>query len=157
MKSVWKILKQISDDDFFLGMIAKIENILAKILVLVLLLVIGVSVFQLIVYTVHSLGNLPTGNDIPLEFTQILLYIFSLILNVLIALEVLENVTAYLRKHVIQIQLVIATALTAVARKIIVFDGKEKQDLSSLAYAALALALAYWVIRFVTRKDSANH
>ncbi len=157
MKSVWEIFKQITEDKFFLGMIAKIENILAKVLVLVLLLVIGVSVLQLMTYTIHSLGSLPTGDDIPAKYTQVLLHIFSLILNVLIALEVLENVTAYLQKHIIQIQLVIATALTAIARKIIVFDGKEKQDLSSLAYAALALALAYWVIRFVTRKDSANH
>jgi uncharacterized membrane protein (DUF373 family) len=157
MKSVWKLLRRITDDNFFLGMIAKIENILAKILILVLLLVIGVSISQLIAYTIYSLGHLPTGDGIPADFTQILLHIFSLILNVLIALEVLENVTAYLRKHIIQIQLVIATALTAIARKIIVFDGKEKQDIASLAYAALALALAYWAIRFVTRKDSADH
>jgi len=31
------------------------------------------------------------------------------VLNVLIALEILENITAYLRKHVVQVELVIVT------------------------------------------------
>jgi len=43
------------------------------------------------------------------------------VLNVLIALEILEN-TAYLRKHVVQVELVIVTSIIAVARKIIILD-----------------------------------
>ena len=41
------------------------------------------------------------------------------LLTVLIALEVLQNITSYLRRHVVQIELVLVTALTAVARKVI--------------------------------------
>ena len=45
------------------------------------------------------------------------------LLTVLIALEVLQNITSYLRRHVVQIELVLVTALTAVARKVIVLPA----------------------------------
>ncbi|NUN63898.1 phosphate-starvation-inducible PsiE family protein [Pseudanabaena biceps] len=81
-------------------------------------------------------------------FTAPLLKIFGMFLNVLIALELMENVTAYLRSHTIQLQLVIVTALTAVARKIVIFDSKtEPGDITGLAIAVLALAISYWIVR----------
>jgi uncharacterized membrane protein (DUF373 family) len=43
-------------------------------------------------------------------------------LNILIGLEILENVTGYFRKNVLQVELVIVTSLIAVARKIIIFN-----------------------------------
>jgi Phosphate-starvation-inducible E. len=55
-----------------------------------------------------------------------LFVIFGLFLNVLIALEILENITAYLKKHVIQVELVIVTSLIAVSRKIIILDLEKK-------------------------------
>jgi uncharacterized membrane protein (DUF373 family) len=76
-------------------------------------------------------------------------------LNVLIALELMENVTAYLRQHVVQLELVIITALTAVARKIVIFDSKSEGDLSGLAIAVLSLSISYWIVR--TQNNSRNH
>jgi len=60
-----------------------------------------------------------------------------LFLNVLIALEILENITAYLRKHIIQVELVIVTSIIAVARKIIILDFEKTPgtDLIGLALA----------------------
>jgi len=49
-------------------------------------------------------------------------------LNVLIALEILENITAYLRKHVVQVELVIVTSIIAVARKIIILDFEKLRN-----------------------------
>ncbi|MEO1180694.1 MAG: phosphate-starvation-inducible PsiE family protein, partial [Cyanobacteria bacterium J06636_28] len=49
-------------------------------------------------------------------FKATLTEIFGLFLSVLIALEILENITDYIREHVVQVELVIATALTAVGR-----------------------------------------
>ncbi len=72
------------------------------------------------------------------------------LLTVLIALEVLQNVTSYLRKHVIQIELVLVTALTAVARKVIVLPaGSENkpQLLIGLGVASIALAGSYWLVK----------
>jgi uncharacterized membrane protein (DUF373 family) len=72
------------------------------------------------------------------------------ILVILIALEVLQNLTAYLREHTIQIELVLVTALTAVARKVIVMQpGVQKNpgELIGLGVSVLCLAGAYWLVR----------
>ena len=59
----------------------------------------------------------------------------------------MENVTAYLRQHAIQLELVIVTALTAVARKIVIFDSKAEGDITGLAIAVLSLSASYWIVR----------
>jgi uncharacterized membrane protein (DUF373 family) len=72
------------------------------------------------------------------------------LLILLIALEVLQNITAYLRRGIVQIQLVLLTAMTAVARKVIVLPpGEESKPLLliGLGIAVLALAGAYWLVR----------
>jgi len=72
------------------------------------------------------------------------------ILVILIAVEVLQNLTAYLREHVVQIELVLVTALTAVARKVIVFPPGMQKDpavLIGLGVAIVSLAAAYWLVR----------
>lgn len=47
---------------------------------------------------------------------------FGAFLAVLIAIEIFENIVMYLEMRFIQIRLVVATALMAAARKVIVFD-----------------------------------
>ena len=106
--------------------------------------VILVSVVDLLFYLSRELFAEPVG-----FFTITLIEIFGLFLNILVALEILENLTAYLRRHVIQLELVIVTSLTAVARKIIIFDFSKVTgiELIGLAVATLALALSYWIVR----------
>ncbi|MBW4658462.1 MAG: phosphate-starvation-inducible PsiE family protein [Drouetiella hepatica Uher 2000/2452] len=81
--------------------------------------------------------------------TVTLIKIFGLFLNVLIALEVLENITAYLKQHGVQLELVVVTSLTAVARKIIIFDFSKStgNELMALAIAILTLSISYWIVR----------
>ncbi|MEM9499539.1 MAG: phosphate-starvation-inducible PsiE family protein [Pseudomonadota bacterium] len=77
-----------------------------------------------------------------------LLAVFSAILVVLIAIEIYTNITLYLTADVIHIKLVVATALMAVARKIITLDDKNLEPQYFLGYAALGLSLGvtYWLI-----------
>lgn len=77
-----------------------------------------------------------------------ILSLFGAILVVLIAIEIFLNITLYLREDIIHVKLVIATALMAVARKVIVFDYKEISPPYILATAAtvLALGITYWLI-----------
>ena len=70
-------------------------------------------------------------------------------MNVLIALEILENITVYLRKSVVLVELVIVTSLVAVARKIIILDLTKYTgfEIIGLAIAILALSISYWIVR----------
>ncbi|MGF1603659.1 MAG: phosphate-starvation-inducible PsiE family protein [Thermosynechococcaceae cyanobacterium] len=132
-------------DDNFLKLIHWIENLVSKVLSIALVIVILVALFDLVVVLVKDLFVLePIG-----FFSKTLIEIFGLFLNILIALELLENVTAYLRKHVVQVELVVVTALIAVSRKIIVFDTEkfEKTDIVALSIATLALSISYWLLR----------
>ena len=135
------------NDNGYLTLIDGSERLLAKVLGLVLLLVMVVAAGQLIGQVVWSLTN-PQTPWIGEKLTQVL----GDLLNILIALEVLQNITSYLRRHVVQIELVLIRAMTAVARKVIVLPpGSESkpQLLAGLGVAVLALAAAYWLVRTV--------
>ena len=73
---------------------------------------------------------------------------FGAFLAVLIAIEIFINITLYLREDVIHVKLVVATALMAIARKVIVFDfgilGYE--HVVATGAVVLALGITYWLI-----------
>jgi uncharacterized membrane protein (DUF373 family) len=73
---------------------------------------------------------------------------FGSFLAVLIAIEIFINITLYLKADVIPVRLVIATALMAIARKVIIFDYDELEANYVYATAAVVLALGvtYWLI-----------
>jgi uncharacterized membrane protein (DUF373 family) len=153
MRNLMKLVtgvRQLFKDESFLTGIHKIENLVSKILSVALIIVILVSLFDLVVILSKDLFfTEPTG-----FFSKTLIEIFGLFLNILIALELLENITAYLRKHIVQVELVVVTALIAVARKVIIFDPAKynKDDLTALAIAILALSFSYWLIRLVNHE-----
>jgi len=130
-------------DESFLRAISKVENIASKIMAIALVFVIFISLFDLLRFLTYGLFF----TDPKLVLAVPLLKIFGMFLNVLIALELMENITAYLRQHVIQLELVVITALTAVARKIVIFDSKADGDLTGLAIAVLSLSISYWIVR----------
>lgn len=136
-------LRHFTQDETFLGGIKCFENVLSKVLSLFMLGVILVSVIDLGFVLFNSILDFPDA-----FLGQTLIEIFGLFLNILVALEILENITAYLRKHVVQVELVIVTSITAVARKIIILDLSKTTglDLIGLAVAIVALATSYWII-----------
>jgi uncharacterized membrane protein (DUF373 family) len=77
-----------------------------------------------------------------------ILFTFGAFLAVLIAIEIFLNITLYLRTDIIHVKLVVATALMAIARKVIVFDYKELgyQYVLATAGVVLALGVTYWLI-----------
>lgn len=142
-------ITQLFKDENFLKAIHTVENLVAKVLSIALIVVIGVALVDLIIFLFKDLMAEPVG-----FFNKTLIEIFGLFLNILIALELLENINAYLKKHVVQVELVIVTSLIAVARKIIIFDLSKATgiDLIALAIAILALAISYWLIRRLNAK-----
>jgi uncharacterized membrane protein (DUF373 family) len=66
---------------------------------------------------------------------------FAAFLAVLVAIEIFVNIRIYLRCHEFPVKLVIATALMAVARKIIVLDFNKIDAIEVLSLSAVMLAL----------------
>lgn len=73
---------------------------------------------------------------------------FAAFLAVLIAIEIYQNIVLYLRTDVIPIKLVIATALMAIARKVIIIDFKEITPMYIFAtgFVVLALGITYYLL-----------
>jgi len=131
-------------DESFLELVHDMERLISKVLSVGMVGVILILLGDLGFVLIQELRKSPAG-----IFGQGLIVIFGSFLNILIALELLENITAYLRKHVVQVELVIVTALIAVARKLIIFDFSKgtSLDLVGLGVAILALSIAYWLVR----------
>jgi len=72
---------------------------------------------------------------------QGLLEIFGYFLLVLIGVELIETLKAYLKKDVIHIRVVLEVALIAMARKVIVEEPNTVPGLTLFGIAALILAL----------------
>ena len=153
MRWFHKVSKRIEDVthvDDFLHFLERIESLVAKLLSLGLVLVLIFTVFDLGVFLVKALFLSPNERS----EKSFIIEVFGLFLNILIALEIMENITAYLRKHVVQVELVFITALIAGARKIIILDLTKVSggQLLGLAGAIFSLAFSYWLIRQVNVK-----
>ena len=138
-------LRRLLADAAFLHGFDRVERQISKLLALLLLLVVIAGSLQLSWWVLVTL-MLPEDNWLAGPLTRLL----GDLLNLLIALEVLQNITSYLRRHVVQIELVLLTAITAVARKVIVLPpGAENkpQLLVGLGIAVLCLAAAFWLVR----------
>ncbi|MGA1303585.1 MAG: phosphate-starvation-inducible PsiE family protein [Cyanobium sp.] len=132
-------------DKRFLNAIHSYERTLAKTLALLLAVVIGFATIELLLQSGFKLSQWQTD-----WFNGDLIKLLDRLLLIFIALEVLQNVMAYLRDQVVQIELVLLTALTAVARKVIVLPpGTESKAplMAGFGLIVVGLALAYWLIR----------
>ncbi len=150
MRKLWTRVKDAWKDSNFLHNLENLEVVVSKILSIAMVSVTLVAVYDLIVFLVIKLAEEVVDPN-AVRFSDAVFKIFGLFLNILIALEILENITAYLKKHVVQVELVIITSLIAVARKIILLDFEkiEGAELISLAIAIFALSGSYWLIRKV--------
>ncbi len=74
---------------------------------------------------------------------------FAAFMAVLIAIEIFTNIRLYLGTNIVPVQLVIATALMAVARKVIVLDLKEvtAEQVVGLSLVTIALGVSYWLVQ----------
>jgi uncharacterized membrane protein (DUF373 family) len=68
---------------------------------------------------------------------------FASFLAVLIAIDIFINISLYVRRHVIAVRLVVATALMAVARKIIVLEFTDIEPIQFFAMATIVIALGF--------------
>ncbi|HBC57790.1 MAG TPA: hypothetical protein DCZ03_11545 [Gammaproteobacteria bacterium] len=130
----------------------KIIRIAVKILAVLMVLVIIWGIGD-VVYVLYQRLTAP-----PFLLMQIndLLATFGAFLAVLIAIEIFINISMYLSTNVIPVRLVIATALMAISRKVIIFDFEKITPpyIYGTASVILALGISYWLI---TKKNEPTH
>jgi uncharacterized membrane protein (DUF373 family) len=75
--------------------------------------------------------------------------IFGFFLLVLIGIELLETIKAYLVTNVVHVEIVLEVALIAIARKVIILDVGKYEPLTLIGIACLivAVSLAFYVIK----------
>jgi uncharacterized membrane protein (DUF373 family) len=146
----------LDDKDSLIRFLHKTIRVGVKVLAVLMTMVILWGIGDVVWVIYQRLSQPPY---LLLKINDILMT-FGAFLAVLIAIEIFLNITLYLREDVIHVRLVIATALMAIARKVIVFDFKDLSYHYVLATAAVVLALGvtYWLItkKPDTRERSSN-
>lgn len=138
--------------------IPKILEAFEKIIILILLAITGIiiliSSYELVVLIYHEAVSTTKGDDSRLLLNpNELLNVFSFVLLIIIGLELFEAIKQYLKKHILQAEIILIVALTAIARKVIVLDYGAYEGLTIIGIALLTLALAvsYFLIKHVNK------
>lgn len=132
-------------EDPFIQLLHRIIRMGVKFLALLMVVVILFGIVDVVYVIYQKIAQPPvlllTIND--------MLETFGAFLAVLIAIEIFLNITLYIRSDVIPVKLVVATALMAISRKVIVFDYKSlpSEYVSASALVLLALGVTYWLIQ----------
>jgi uncharacterized membrane protein (DUF373 family) len=116
-----------------------------RILAFLMVLVIYWSIAD-VVYVLYL--KLSTPPYFLLDVEDIL-QTFGAFMVVLIAVEIFINIRLYLGSNIIPVELVVATALMAVARKIIVLDLKlvSAEQIGALALVTISLGVTYFLLK----------
>lgn len=131
-------------EDPFIGFLHKIIRVAIRVLAVLMVAVIVWGIGDVVYVLYHRLVAPPflllSINDI--------LATFGAFLAVLIAIEIFVNITLYLKTEVIPVRLVVATALMAISRKVIIFDFDKITPPFVVGTAAvvLGLGITYWLI-----------
>ncbi|HEY6942324.1 phosphate-starvation-inducible PsiE family protein [Dokdonella sp.] len=125
-----------------------LEQFERLIVVVLVVLMAGVVLLATIELAWILVQDVITPPVLLLEIQE-LLDLFGLFLLVLIGIELLHSVRTYIVERTFHIETVLAVAMIAVARKVIVLDPKELPPGALLGIAALVVALsfAFYVLR----------
>jgi uncharacterized membrane protein (DUF373 family) len=123
----------------------KFEHIIVVSLITMMVIVVVLATIELGWVIIRDIITPPI---ILLEIDE-LLEIFGFFLLVLIGIELLETIKAYLLTNVVHVEIVLEVALIAIARKVIILDIDKYESLTLVGIAALisAVALAFFVIK----------
>jgi uncharacterized membrane protein (DUF373 family) len=150
-----KLIKQISTstheelpmthEDPFIQFLHRTIRAGVKFMALLMVVVILFGIIDIVFVLYEKLADPPIFQ---LSINE-LLETFGAFMAVLIAIEIFLNITLYIRSDVIPVKLVVATALMAISRKIIVFDYKHlnPEYVSASALVVVALGITYWFIQ----------
>ena len=131
-------------EDATIRFLHRIIRIAVKVLAVLMVLVIVWGIGD-VIYVLYQRLVEP-----PFFFLQIndIFATFGAFLAVLIGIEIFINISMYLSTNVIPVRLVIATALMAISRKVIIFDFDKITPpyIYGTAAVVFALGITYWLI-----------
>ena len=129
----------------------KFEHIIVLSLIIMMVIVVVLAAIELGWIIIRDIITPPI---ILLEIDE-LLEIFGFFLLVLIGIELLETIKAYLAEKVVHSEVVLEVALIAISRKVIILDLKDYDSVTIIGIAALILsiAVAYFIVRKKIRVD----
>lgn len=135
----------IDHEDPFIQFLHRTIRTGVKFLAMLMTFVILLGIFD-VIYVIYEKLTTP---PFLLMTTDEILDTFGAFLAVLIAIEIFLNITLYIRSDVIPVKLVVATALMAISRKVIVFDYKQLpyEYVGVSALVVMALGITYWLIQ----------
>lgn len=127
------------------------ERLIVGSLILMMIVVILLSTIELGRLLVLDIFSPP---HYLLDINE-LLDVFGFFMLILIGVELLETIRAYLNEHEVHVEIVLEVALIAVARKVVIIDVKEYSPETLLAIAAIVLSLA--VAYYLQKQLRAKH
>ncbi len=134
---------QLEHEDATIRVLHKVIRAVVKVLAILMVFVIVWGTGDVVFVLYQRLTEPPF---LLLNISDILAT-FGSFLAVLIAIEIFINISMYLSTNVIPVRLVVATALMAISRKVIIFDFEKVTPAYIYATAAvvLALGITYWL------------
>lgn len=120
------------------AVIKRFEHTIVVALVVMMMVVVALATIELGWIVARDITTEPV---LLLEVDE-LLEIFGFFLLILIGVELLETIKAYLRDNVVHVEIVLEVALIAIARKVVVLDLGKYDGVTILAIAALIVSLA---------------
>ena len=130
------------------------EHAIIRFLMFMMTIIIFISTIELGYLLVKDILSPPVFF---LEIEE-LLDLFGFFLLILIGIELLETIKAYLKEKVVHSEIVLEVALIAIARKVIILDLKEYDSTVILGVAALiiTISVSYYILRKKVRVDPSD-
>lgn len=128
-----------------LDFINRFEKLVYTLLIVMLVVVLIFALGEMLWYLWMSLTNLP----IFLLENHELVSVLGTFLLVLIAVELLDTMKAYITENVIHVEIVVLLAIIAIARKVILLDPSETDglELVGIGIIIVGLAASYFMLR----------
>jgi uncharacterized membrane protein (DUF373 family) len=130
------------------------EKVIVVVLIGLMMLAVFVSTVELAKILFQQLMKPPV---FLLSITE-MLEVFGFFLMVLIGLELLETIRAYLQEDRVHAEVVLLVALVAVSRKVIILKYNEltPEMLYGMSALILALAIGYFLVRRALHQNAVD-
>lgn len=128
-----------------LEFINRFERLVYMLLIALLVVVLVFALGEMFWYLWISVSDPPVGLLSNRELTDVL----GTFLLVLIAVELLDTMKAYIEENVIHVEIVVLLAIIAIARKVILLDPSQTDgvELIGIGIIIIGLAASYYLLR----------